>query len=247
MKIHQIKTRLSNSYVVAYADRLLVLDVAIRCHAYVLGFVENTLQRSIDDIRLAVCTHDDPDHIGGIAALAAASGASVAIPLAAGEFGRKVRGDPLGPLFRFASSFREAFRARAWQMYLNPERTRQARAQPRWQGSLGDIAAFPVDALRLKHGDTLPGFDDWSVVHTPGHTWDSVCFWHAGSGSLITGDTLLGSGKRAVPPAIFANPFQTRRSLARIDALGVKTLYPGHGSIISIAAADQLQARQHKN
>ncbi|HCS28006.1 MAG TPA: hypothetical protein DIW43_11170 [Spongiibacteraceae bacterium] len=243
MIIHQVKTRLSNSYVVAYPEKLLVLDVAVKCHAYVLGYVESVLERSISEIELVTCTHDDPDHIGGIAALAAASGANVAIPLAAGKFLRKVLGDPFGPIFRFGSSFREAFRARAWQMYLSPQRTRQAQEQPRWEGHVGRVAVFPENALRLKHGNKLPGFDDWSVVHTPGHTWDSICFWHAESGSLVTGDTLLGSGENAVLPAIYANPFQTRRSLRRINALGVNKLYPGHGSIITTHPTGQLNVR----
>ncbi|WP_373092404.1 MBL fold metallo-hydrolase [Zhongshania sp.] len=242
MIIHQVKTRLSNSYVVVYPEKLLVFDVAVKCHAYVLGYVESVLERSISDIRLATCTHDDPDHIGGISALAVASGSSVALPLAAGEFVRKIRGDPLGPFFRIGSSFREAFRARAWQMYLSAERTRQAREQPCWQGRVDKVATFPSDALRLKHGDKLPGFDDWSVIHTPGHTWDSICFWHAESGSLVTGDTLLGSGENAVPPAIYANPSQTRRTLRLIDDLGVSKLYPGHGSVISMQATGQFNA-----
>ncbi len=70
MQIHQVKTRLVNSYVVAYDDHLLVIDVASRCHRQVLGFIESQLQRDISEVALVLSTHDDPDHMGGIAELA---------------------------------------------------------------------------------------------------------------------------------------------------------------------------------
>lgn len=80
--IHLVKTRYVNSYVVEYADRLLVVDVAFKCHAYVLGFIEQKLKRPISDVGLIVCTHDDPDHIGGVAAFAELCAAEVAVPYA---------------------------------------------------------------------------------------------------------------------------------------------------------------------
>jgi glyoxylase-like metal-dependent hydrolase (beta-lactamase superfamily II) len=87
---------------------------------------------------------------------------------------------------------------------------------------------------RLKHRQSLPGFDDWQVLHTPGHSWDSCCYYHQASGSLLSGDTLLGSGKqsRLVLPSIYSNPLQIRRSLRRLRQLQIRAVYPGHGSVI---------------
>ena len=85
---------------------------------------------------------------------------------------------------------------------------------------------------RLKHHRELPGFPGWQVIHTPGHSWDSVCYFHAASGSLISGDTLLGSGSkgRLVAPSVYANPLQMARTLRRLKALHPTAVYPGHGS-----------------
>jgi glyoxylase-like metal-dependent hydrolase (beta-lactamase superfamily II) len=235
MIIHRVKTRLVNSYVIEYPDRLLVMDVAVRCHRQLLGFVESELKRPISDVELVVSSHDDPDHMGGVAATAQICEAKIAIPYSSRLAHHKFLNDPTGSLFRFGTSVREAFRMRSWDMYVNTERDRQAREQPQLDEHHGEVVEGGLqEDFRLKHQQTLPGFDDWQVIHTPGHSWDSCCYYHAASGSLISGDTLLGSGKqnRLVLPSIYSNPLQMRKSLRQLRQLQVCAVYPGHGSVI---------------
>ena len=237
MNIHRIKTRLGNSYVIEYGDRLLVVDVALGCHLYVLGFIEQDLRRDIADVQLVLCTHDDPDHIGGVAALAAISNAEVAIPYASGATIRKWANDSSGGLVRFATGLREAFRRRAWRMYVSPSRNRAARLQPKFTHFDSDThsSAGLNPGYKLKNHQFIPGFDDWQVIHTPGHSWDSCCYYHRSSGSLISGDTLLGSNRKdaLVTPAIYSNQRHTLQSIERLKSLDISTVYPGHGAVIS--------------
>jgi glyoxylase-like metal-dependent hydrolase (beta-lactamase superfamily II) len=80
-------------------------------------------------------------------------------------------------------------------------------------------------------------FDDFSlqVIHTPGHSPGSVCLFNQADRSLYTGDTLL--------PELISNPtverggtvelkalVSHRESLQRINSLGAKTVFPGHGT-----------------
>ena len=236
MNIHQIKTRLVNTYVIEYPDRLLVMDVAAGCHRYVLGFIDHELRRDIHDVKLVICSHDDPDHMGGVKSLAAICGADMAIPLSSGELHHKFRHDPVGLLVRFVTTLREGFRGRAWEMYFNPRRNVEARKKPRYERKDEPALLTPpaIRQLRLQGGTTLPGFDDWQVIHTPGHSWDSCCYFHEASGSLLSGDTLLGSAKqeKVVIPSIYANSRQTRQSLAVLRQLNIQAVYPGHGSVI---------------
>jgi len=229
MQLHQVKTRLVNSTVIAYQDRILVIDVASRCEGEVLHFVESELRRPASDIALVLCTHDDPDHIGGIKALAQLSGAATAIPYASTSAARKFYRDPTGPVVRFATSLREATRARAWKMYLKPSVIRGHRNHLA-------IAATTQQQPRyiLKHGQSPVGFDDWETIHTPGHSWDSCCYFHRASGALITGDTLLGAGSqgRLVKPSIYANPRHLKASVHGLKSLPVRVVYPGHGSVM---------------
>ena len=232
MKIHLVKTRLVNTYVVEYSDKILVVDVAIRCHRYVLGFIKHQLKRDISDIKLVVCSHDDPDHIGGIEALAMYSGANMAIP----EFSKmphhKILNDPFGIFIRMATMLLEGFRARMWSMYLNPKRTSKAKQQLKYQGSVLNTGKPSV--YRLKDNQPLPGFEDWTTIHSPGHSWDSCCYFHGQNKCLVTGDTLLGSSKKGsvVTPSIYSNKKQMSDTLERLRELAPKIIYPGHGSII---------------
>ncbi|MFT5032394.1 MAG: hydroxyacylglutathione hydrolase [Bermanella sp.] len=236
MKIHRVKTRLVNSYIVEYPDQLLVVDVAVKCHRQVLGFLEQELRRPVIDISLAICTHDDPDHIGGLAELANLASACQGIPYASASTWRKMANDPAGALVRLGTGVREAFRARSWQMYLSKERDERAKQLAHYKGepdiNPNESSSASSARVLLKHQQQVPGFPDWQVIHTPGHSWDSCCYYHADSGSLISGDTLLGSAKlkRLVVPSIYSNKRQTRVSLKRLGRLKILAVYPGHGS-----------------
>ncbi len=236
VNVHQVKTRLVNSYIAEYPDKLLVMDVAVKCHRYVLGFIEHELGRDISEVELVICTHDDPDHIGGVFALAGLANAKIGIPYASKLSLHKMTKNPSGGLIRFGTSIREIFRARSWAMYMNPQRDRDAKDKPKFTGQAAyNKAVHPQHPnYRLKNNEQLPGFEDWTVIHTPGHSWDSCCYYHQQSQSLLTGDTLLGSGKhgKLVVPAIYSNARQTRETLKKLDSLAIKTVYPGHGSII---------------
>lgn len=118
-------------------------------------------------------------------------------------------------------------------MYASPTRRRRVRERVRTRVAIepGAVSSLGPD-YRLKDGHLIPGFEQWEVVHTPGHTWDSCCFFHAATSSLISGDTLLGSGRRnrLVFPSVFSNRRQLRRSVQRLRELDPRSVYPGHGS-----------------
>jgi glyoxylase-like metal-dependent hydrolase (beta-lactamase superfamily II) len=234
MKIHTVKTRLVNSYVIEEHGVLAVVDVAKGAAEEVAGYIDSVLQRDLSDVELILCTHDDADHIGGVHKLAAACAADVAIPWASRRMARKLRNDPLAVLVRPITMAREALRPRMWSMYASPSRNRRASERPHMQ--LGDRSPREPRPKEpdyyLKHGQTLPQFDGWRTIHTPGHSWDSCCYYHAEGGALITGDTFLGSGTkgRLVLPSIVSNPWQFRTTFRHLGGLSIEHVYPGHGS-----------------
>ena len=91
-----------------------------------------------------------------------------------------------------------------------------------------------VDVL-FKGGEILQiGSLKVEVIHTPGHTEGSCCFYLAEEGVIFTGDTLFaGSIGRVDLPG--ADPAAMLRSLKRLFTLpkNVK-VYPGHGSLTTI-------------
>ncbi|MCB1647744.1 MAG: MBL fold metallo-hydrolase [Pseudomonadales bacterium] len=232
MKIHKVKTRLSNSWVIEDGAGILVADVATRCEGTVLRYIEESLHRPVTDVALVVCTHDDPDHIGGVMAMARSCRAALGIPHASQRTDLKLLNDPLGPLFRLSTGFREAMRPRMRQMYMNRERAARYEQVANPHLKHAENVRFVVPRHRLRDGDRLEGFPDWQVIHTPGHSWDSVCFFHEPSRGLITGDTLLGSAKKGslVHPAIYDNPLYLQRTMIKLQKLNPQRVYPGHGS-----------------
>lgn len=88
---------------------------------------------------------------------------------------------------------------------------------------------MPVQVDRpLKDGDTLGPF---TVVHTPGHTVGSACFFHAEKKILFAGDALVTSAKGVQLASAFSNFDRDSAidSLEKLSKLDVQSIYSGHG------------------
>jgi len=88
---------------------------------------------------------------------------------------------------------------------------------------------FVADGEKLKCGD-----QEWTVIHTPGHSLGSVCFYNEREGKLISGDTLFRGtmGKVSFPTS---DPDLMNETLLKLSQLPPETeVYPGHGPSTSI-------------
>lgn len=94
--------------------------------------------------------------------------------------------------------------------------------------------------LMIVDGSTIPvGSGELVAVHTPGHTWDHLCFL-VGS-ELFTGDHIMGGSTVIIEDA--AAYFD---SLYRVASLGAARLRPGHGDTIEDAAAAITDYIEHR-
>uniref|UniRef100_A0A832ICX7 MBL fold metallo-hydrolase n=1 Tax=Eiseniibacteriota bacterium TaxID=2212470 RepID=A0A832ICX7_UNCEI len=89
--------------------------------------------------------------------------------------------------------------------------------------------------LALADGDWLPltpGLGDWrlQVLHTPGHTRDSISLWQPRLGSLFVGDLLPGGPGTVIIDPPDGDMRDYLASLERIAALEPRVLFPAHGS-----------------
>ena len=115
-------------------------------------------------------------------------------------------------------------------------------------------ASTPLPAERVvqfKVGDMLDfGGLPWEVVHMPGHATHQTCFHQAETRQFISADMLLP----ITPTPIVEYPpdGKTRQpalpifmeSLSKVEAMGLETVYPGHGDIIH--NANEVIDRQRK-
>ncbi len=70
------------------------------------------------------------------------------------------------------------------------------------------------------------------ILHMPGHTAGHLCFFDESSGSLFTGDMIIGNDYAViVPPGGDMSDYMN--SLHNINVLSPKLILPGHGSPIN--------------
>lgn len=99
---------------------------------------------------------------------------------------------------------------------------------------------FPFKPDRTLKDNDIVELDDLSftVLHTPGHSADSVCYY--GHGVLFSGDTLLKGKIGTVLPGLFPghDHQQLKKSIIeKLMPLPDETLvYPGHGATTTIGA-----------
>jgi hydroxyacylglutathione hydrolase len=103
--------------------------------------------------------------------------------------------------------------------------------QPGSDGIPSFVSVRPVDgATYIADGDLLRcGSQEWIVMHTPGHSLGSVCFYNKQEGMLISGDTLFRGtmGNVSFPTS---DPELMDETLHRLSQLPPETkVYPGHG------------------
>ncbi len=88
-----------------------------------------------------------------------------------------------------------------------------------------------VDGV-LKEGMLVKAGERYlEVIHTPGHTSDSICLWESKQKILFTGDTNINMSSRD------HDNEKTVFYLKKLARLDVKIIYPGHGMPIRENAA----------
>jgi glyoxylase-like metal-dependent hydrolase (beta-lactamase superfamily II) len=76
------------------------------------------------------------------------------------------------------------------------------------------------------------GDQEARLIHTPGHSEDSICVFLPETGVLFSGDTLY-----RISDHLGAYPRAYLRTLERLAGLAVRTIYPGHGRPVKRDAA----------
>ena len=94
-----------------------------------------------------------------------------------------------------------------------------------------------TDSEPLVDGEiVVAGGCEVTVVASPGHSSDSVCFWVSADRALLTGDTILGRGTTVVafPDGNLEQYLATLDQLQQMAADGrVGTILSGHGPLVT--------------
>jgi hydroxyacylglutathione hydrolase len=89
-----------------------------------------------------------------------------------------------------------------------------------------------IRATVLKGGETvnLSGFD-FEVIHTPGHTIDGICYYHAPSKTAFTGDTVLPEAMAEIDRGGGGRLDHYLFALRTLRRYQIDHVMPGHGGI----------------
>ena len=160
-------------------------------------------------VRYILLTHHHFDHTSGAQQLRVATGAQVVLHAGEEKF-----------LLDSKSEAPQDLEATA------EENKQVAEAIQRFR----DQAAEATPDMRVSDDETFTvGSLDIQVVHTPGHTLGSVCFYMPGERALFTGDTALGLGTVAISPPPYGDMGLYLESLARLKTYDCALMLPGHG------------------
>lgn len=195
-----------NAYAIVGEDGVTLIDTGFRGKAKViLGYLHDA-GFDPSDVHTIVLTHGDPDHIGNVAELKAATGARIAIheaeaPTLTGAPYRRAKG--------FMGSVFGLLRRVSKPEPLAPD-------------------------LLLHDGDTISGFTVHHYEgHTPGSIWlsreDGVVF----SGDTLLGDA-KGRAKPPMKPIAYDYAV-TLEAAEAIEATRYTLLLPGHGEPVRAA------------
>ncbi|EQC48718.1 metallo-beta-lactamase domain protein [Bacteriovorax sp. BSW11_IV] len=219
MKIHEIKGYIQSIYLVEYPDKFLLLDGCTRRDVKVVyNFITKKLQRSINDLKLVVVTHQHPDHAGGANAFKKQFGCKIATTKKANDWYRGPSG-----LIKFIIDLILTFYV-AKKMGKKYENIFYSR--------------FVKYDYELKDNDVLPLFSDWTVLFRPGHTDCDLTLFHKESGSAYIADNIIKIRSKYIIPYPVNFPDIYIQSLNSYKADAFKKFYLAHGGSTQISPAD---------
>jgi glyoxylase-like metal-dependent hydrolase (beta-lactamase superfamily II) len=83
------------------------------------------------------------------------------------------------------------------------------------------------------------------ALHTPGHTWDHVCYFLEEEQAVFAGDLVAGAGSLVVGPGR-GELAASLRSLELLASKRPDTIYPGHGPIVAEGRAKLAEYIAHR-
>ncbi|MEA2043356.1 MAG: MBL fold metallo-hydrolase [Bacteroidota bacterium] len=210
MKLHQLKGYIQNIYFAEYPDKLLMLDGGSRPDVSLIeDFFSNELKRPISDLKLIVVTHMHPDHGGAAPLLRKKYNIPIAAHATADGWHKGVKGYLTNKVATLLSHF-------------VAKKTHRPFRKMRF-------ARFLKANVHLNEQDQLPGFPDWTVISTPGHTDHDISLWHAQSQTIYIGDLFIQVKRNCQLPFPITYPELIKESIRKIANINPSKILSAHG------------------
>lgn len=212
--VHHIPGIICNPYLIIDEDGLTLIDTGMPgSHKKILDYIKG-LERTPSDLKRIILTHSDIDHVGGLASLKQASGATT-----------------------YASQIEAAAIAKGRPSRQIQSKQTLRRAVRRLLMSVFRPKPIQVDEI-LVEGQTLPVLGGLQVLSTPGHTPGHISLYSPSTGVLFCGDSIVSRDGVLIEsvPANTWNQEKAAESVRKQAALKPKVVCSGHGPVVKDAA-----------
>lgn len=209
MQLHAIQGYIETIYLAQDSAGLMLLDGGSRADVEVVcDYITDQLGQPLSALKLIVVTHMHPDHAGGARLLKQRTGATIACHPKApfwyrGIAGRIAHAIDVALTWWVASKLSKPKRHIWYPPHLQPD-------------------------ITLEDEQSLPHFNDWRVIYTPGHTDHDISLLHLPTHTLYVADLVVSVKKRLTSPYPVCHPNQYKRALVRVSQLNPRTLLCAH-------------------
>jgi len=213
MKIHTLKGYINNVFLAEYDSGILLLDGASPADLELIeDFCINKLNRPVTDIKLSVVSHMHPDHSGAAPLLRKKYG----IPIAAYKI-----------IDQWYSGITGWFQHKLDCIMAQFVALRHNTPIKRIFSQRITRPDFLMD-----DGDALLFFEEWKVVHIPGHTMHDIALYNTEELILYVADSIvMVKNKYTLPlPVLFHG--RMKKSYKKLADLNAHTILLPHGEKI---------------
>ncbi|MEN2751625.1 MBL fold metallo-hydrolase [Psychrobacter sp. FBL11] len=228
-EIVRLEGYIQSMYLAVYPDKIMLLDGGCRPDVVlVLDYIKTTLQRPIKDLKVVVVTHMHPDHAGGAHKFREATGCIIVSADKDNQWYKGIAGRTMHVVDMSLAQY-------------------VAKRQGRPPKNLYYPAHLKPD-ITVKGKDHIPGFEEWQVIETPGHTDRDLSLFHMPSRQVYTADLIIKLRHKFVAPFPIYDPKIYIQSLQRIKDLKPSIVMMAHGRQLPIdeATFDMLIAQAPK-
>ncbi len=219
INLHKLDGYIQTILIAEYTDKLLLLDGCCRTDVSTIKhFIVDTLQRPLTDLRLVVVTHMHPDHAGAAHKLRNISGCEIASANVEGQWYSGFSGKLMHIsdiiLTRWVAN--KINKKQHWLWYpskLKPD-------------------------YKLDDNDNLPGFKDWKVLATQGHTDRDLSLHHLPSNKVYIADLIVNTRRGFISPFPVFYPERYRNSVMKIARLNASSILLAHGGEVKLSQQD---------
>lgn len=181
-------------------------------------FITDKLRRPMSDLKLVLVTHMHPDHAGAAAFLRKKHGCKIASAKTdyhwyRGFSGKLMHATDIALSYWVAGRLGKPKKNMWYSPYLLPD-------------------------YALTEGQTIPGFDEWQALETPGHTDRDLSILHKPSRKIYVADLIVNVKNRYVPPFPVFHPNKYRASILRLEQMEVSAIMLAHGGEVSLGQDD---------